>query len=310
MLVLPTTGISRSTTRHNIKLDVLCDWIEANLLFDEKELSFEDVVSYLLEGQIYDNSDMASEMIASAWTELRRRQSWISPREPFTITSRRISRNLTWKRVPAHGFCLLLSLARWYRDWAKQFEEDYLLQGELFEKLISESLSCQFNDWNVFLTGWSRTKTQSLKSIVEDIAAKLGESTGNIGRWSSDRANDAGLDLLMYRPFKDGRVGIPVYLMQCASGSNWTEKLHTPEIEIWGKIIDFAAKPKKAFAMPFALLEREFTRRCVSVDGLLVDRYRILSAANHKKNWMSFELKRKLIEWSNPRIKKLLLLEN
>lgn len=305
MLVLPTIGISRSITKHNIKLDVLCDWIEGNLLFDEGELSFEEVVSHLLEEQIYDNSDMASEIISSAWTELRRRQSWIAHGGPFAITSRIISRNLTWKRVPTHSFCLLLSLARWYRDWANQPEKDYLLQGELFEKLISESLSCQFNDWNVSLTGWSRTKPQKLKGIVEDVAAKLGESTGNIGRWSKDRANDAGLDLLMYRPFEDGRIGIPVYLMQCASGTNWESKRHTPEMKIWGKIIDFASTPKKAFAIPFALLEDDFIRNCNLVDGMLIDRDRILSATLYKKSWLSSELKTNLVDWCKPRVAKL-----
>lgn len=301
MLSLPTTGISRSVTTHNVKLDVLCDWIESNILFDEEELSFVDVVSCLLAGQIYDDSDMASEVVSDAWTELRRRQSWISNSTPFDISSQRITRKSTWRRFPAHSFCLLLSLAKWYRGWASQQRNDYNLQGELFEKLIGESLAQQFKNWEILLTGWSRTTPQSLGTIVEKVASSVGESVGNLTRWTSENANDAELDLLLCRPFNDKRTGIPVYLMQCASGANWTEKLHTPRLELWTKAVDFAVTPKRAFAMPFALLDREFSQKCLLVNGLFIDRYRILA----NNNSFSSELKKGLKNWAAPRIKTL-----
>jgi hypothetical protein len=305
MLALPTRGISRSVHVHKVELDVLCDWIESNLLFEEDELSATDVIDALLEGHIYDDNDMASEIVSSAWTELRLRQSWIGQGSPFSISSSRIERVRIWREVAGHSFCLLLSLAMWYRSWAHQFGSDYTEQGELFEQLTRESLTEQFADWQIRLTGWSRTRTVGLRTIVNDIASRLGESTGKISRWTTEAAKDAELDLLAYRPFVDGRVGIPVYLMQCASGANWEDKLHTPRLEIWKRLIEFTAEPKKAFATPFALLDSEFIRSCNLVNGMLLDRYRILSAANNKRRWLSSKLKARLIGWSEPRIAQL-----
>ncbi len=302
MLALPTTGFSYSANSHNVKLDVLCDWIEANILFDETELSDNDIIDSLIDGQIYADSDFASERVSSAWTELRKRQIWLTGNSPFKIVRGKIIRRLTWRNSIAHTFCLLLSLNKWYSDWAKQFGKDYTTQGMLFEKLTKESLDLQFFDWETVLTGWSRENCNKLKEIVKDVASKLNESVGNIGRWTTDRANDAELDILLYRPFQDRRIGVPVYLMQCASGVNWTKKVRTPDIRIWDRIIEFGAKPRRAFSLPFALLDEEFIVNCAHVNGMLVDRYRILSASKYKKNWVSPQLKKDLCAWCKPRI--------
>ena len=41
MLALPTSGLSQPTgvhpeITHNVRLDILCDWIEGNVLFDNE----------------------------------------------------------------------------------------------------------------------------------------------------------------------------------------------------------------------------------------------------------------------------------
>ena len=310
MLSLPITGISRSIKKHNIDLSIMCDWIEGCVLFGDDDLSQIDIADTLMEEQIYDNHDMCLEMVSNAWSEIKRRQYWIGEESPYSFATSGITRTCEWKKVPAYSFCLLLSLAVLYRDWAKQFGRDYTKQGQFFEELTKESLGCQFKDWKFYLTGWARTRTYSLNKIVKEIADQLGESVGDLSRWTGQNQKDAELDMLCYRPFKDGRVGIPVYLMQCASGSNWDGKLHTPRIELWTKIIDFASKPKKAFATPFAMTDDVFIRKCVLVDGMLIDRYRILAACRGKKKWLSDELSKKLIHWAKPRIRKLPHREN
>src|SRR5205823_3869050 len=100
-----------------------------------------------------------------------------------------------------------------------------------------------------------------------------------------------GLDLLCYRPYDDGRVGVPVFLVQCASGQDWESKLDTPKLKIWAKIVDFASTPKKAFAMPFTLEDWDFTRKCNDNDGMLMDRYRLLAAGRARPNWISSRLR-------------------
>lgn len=306
MLAVPTRGISRSVTEHNVELDVLCDWIEGSILFqDDEELSAPQVVDILIEEEIYASQDFAWERVHDAWNELRRRQDWLDRGSPVEVSARHLRRRFDWREASAHSFCLTLAFAKWYPNWASNFGHNYTEQGELFELLTKESLERLLSGWEIYLTGWSRTHAQQLSDVVRAVANCLGESIGDIGRWTNAKAKDAGLDLVCYRPFPDRRVGVPVYLFQCASGGNWEDKLHAPDIRIWEKIVTFAASPKKAFALPFALLDEGFPRTCATVNGMLMDRYRLLSPAREGPNWVSGDLRRRLVAWMEPRIVQL-----
>lgn len=303
MLTIPTRGISRSINTHNINLDVFCDWIEGSILFVDDVLSSTDIVDALCEDNIYTSQDMAAEMVGNAWSELKRRASCVGTGVSFSITGMRMSRqHASWEDTPAHSFCVLLSLAKWHHDWAKQFGKDFNEQGSIFEELTKLSLENLLSGWNIHLTGWARTRANKLGAVVDEVATQLGETKGKLERWTRPTANEAGLDILCYRPFPDKRGGIPVYLMQCASGGDWEGKLDTPSLNVWEKIIEFTAKPKKAFATPFAFLEDDFRINSNRVDGMLLDRYRLLSVASGEDVWVPRPLKDRIVAWATPRI--------
>jgi hypothetical protein len=140
---------------------------------------------------------------------------------------------------------------------------------------------------------------------VKEIANMLGEATGEVRRWTRDTAKEAGLDLLCFLPFPDRRVGVPVYLTQCASGGDWEGKLNTPNLNIWTKVIIFVSRPKKAFSMPFALDSENFIRHCNVVNGLLLDRHRLLAPGINKRDWVSDKLAGELVAWITPRVDQL-----
>jgi hypothetical protein len=307
MLAKTQRGMARSIKAHNISLDVFCDWLEGNVLFqDDVELSAVDVVDWLVEEEIYDSQDHAWQLVFDALRELRRRQTWLGQGFPIELTPTHLRRvKPTWRETPSHCFCLALAMRKWYPNWAREFGQDFTEQGELFEELTKTSLQKLFPGWEVYSTGWSRTRTRKLRSVVAAVAACLGEAVGDVERWTKPRANEAGLDLLFYRPFPDKRVGVPVYLLQCASGGDWEGKLHTPNLEIWTKIVQFASKPQKAFATPFALDGGDFVQNCNLVNGMLLDRYRLLSPARDDPDWVPVELRNRIIAWLEPRIERL-----
>jgi hypothetical protein len=305
VLQFPTFGFAKSVNADNVDLDVFCDWVEANLLFDEDQLSKSDLIDTLCDENLYEDQDMASVKVDDAWTELRRRQTCLNNLTCFSVRHGRLVRTRPWQDDPGHAFCVLLAFAQWNREWAHKFGKDFNEQGEIFELLTKESMETQFPDWLIHQTGWSRTNPVKLAGVVKDMAQRLGESTGDLSRWAEPNANEAGLDLLCYRPFSDNRVGVPLYLLQCASGLNWKSKLKAPDINDWSKYIMFAATPRKAFATPFAFLDPQFIRYCGSVDGLLLDRYRLLAAVNHKAKWISAGLRKRIIAWAKPRVKAL-----
>ena len=311
MLAIPTSGFSHPTgtlpdIKHNIKLEILCDWIEGSVLFDEEALSTRDIVDILTEEGIYNDQDLAFEIASRAWNELKRRLGWIGNGNPFSFIRQTMRSVCSWEENPAHSFCVLLSMPQCYNNWSTDLHRgDYNEQGRLFELLTKASIENQFSGWEVYQTGWTRTNQVKLSDVVTEIASRLDEQKGDIEPWANPDGNEAGLDLLCYRPFLDNRGGVPVYLMQCASGKNWIDKLDEPNLNLWRKIILFMAMPRKAFAIPFALIDEEFKEKCNLIDGMLLDRYRLLAAANYNKKWVSDCLKNEIIDWVTPRLQTL-----
>ncbi len=311
MLGLPVVGIARSVSEHNVELDILCDWIEGSVLFeDDGELSASQIVDALCESGFYDEQDFAWEMVSDAWRELKRRRDCLGVGWPIGISELELKRLGKWQDFSAHSFCIVLSYAKCYPEWAKEFGSDFTEQGALFEALTKESLKVLFPDWEINSTGWTHAHPSKLGEVVREIAMRLGEPLGEVDLWTSEKAHEAGLDILCYRPFPDGRVGVPVILLQCASGKRWDEKLHTPKLEIWKKLVSFASEPKKGFAMPYSLSDKEFRRSCILVNGMLLDRYRLLSPGRSNRDWISGDLKTALVRWLEPRVVRLPYLED
>ena len=172
--------------------------------------------------------------------------------------------------------------------------------------MTQESLETQFSDWCIRRTNRYRTQPTQLREMVNRIADWLGEDAGDdINAWAGSQGKDMGLDLLCYRPFPDNRSGFPVYLIQCASGQDWTKKVYQPNIELWQKLINFVVRPQNAFAIPFALGDDDFRKQCVLIQGLFLDRCRLLAAVRYREAWESSPLKDQIIKWAMPRVNQL-----
>ena len=301
MLNLPR-GFRRSVNVHNTSHDVFCDWLETTVLLEEEELSQTDVIGFLMEEQIYDNQDFASEFVLPQWTELKRRLSWLGPHSPIKFLDRWMVKDLDWREVPAHSYCLVVSLGPLCKGWTAHFGNDYTEQGRLFELITRSAMEARFSGWQFLHTGWRRDNTSKLPQVVDTLLSAINEQLGNIDDYASDDANEAGVDLVWYLPFLDRRPGAPVYLAQCASGQNWTEKVKEPDLAIWEKIVDFAAVPNKAFSLPFALDDKELRLQSTRGKGLLLDRYRLLAQNRPESEWVPEGLWQSLIEWLEPRV--------
>ncbi|MGO9085939.1 MAG: hypothetical protein ACLQBK_11985 [Candidatus Sulfotelmatobacter sp.] len=301
-----TKGFFRSVAKHNVDLDVLADWIEGCALFgDGAALAGTELVDILLQENIYAKQDFCWERVDDGLRELRRR-SELGSAFSLRVSGRKIERLVHWRDAPVHSFLLLFTLAQRYDHWAEVMPVDYNVQGDLFEEVTKESLGCQFPDWIIHPTGWSKTHPTKLGELVADMTERLGEIQGVVEAWTDAQAKEAGLDLLCYRPFLDEHVGVPLLMLQCASG-NWKEpgKLKTPDLDVWTKIVVFASRPKKAFATPFSFLRQDFRRVVAKVDGVVLDRYRLLIPNKYERDWVSETLQNKLRAWLDQRVGKI-----
>lgn len=306
MLVIPSSGFETSVDKHNVSVQTVCDWIEASIIFAETELSQMDIVDVLLEEMVYVDQDFAWELVDTCWAELQRRAKWAGQSCAYTVEAKRLVKSGDWEDQPAFAFCVVLSLARVYSWWHKAFGADYTEQGELFECLAQHSLEAQLGDWRFHRTGWAKNHTTSLRTLADAVATRLCGQTGDVAVWEGGKAKDLGADILGIRPFRDNRSGFPAYLIQCASGGNWSQKLGTPNLDEWVTLIRVDVPPAKAFAVPFSLDEDEFRRSVISTRGLFIDRNRLLMAESAGENWLPLEIRDRMKEWLQPRVAKLL----
>jgi hypothetical protein len=314
MLSLPTSGFARSVSVDRVSLVELSDWIEASLLFGDDRLGQNEVVDVLCEQGIYVQQDMARGKVSDAWAEIRRRLRCLGMGSSLdfrgTVAKRLVP---TWRDSPAYSFCIILSCASLYSSWSGLESGSYVEQGKLFELLCGQAIERHFPGWRVEPTGWSaETSGNKLPKTAARLAISLRENVGDLSKWTTGDENDAELDLVCFKPFSDNRCGIPAFFFQCASGKNWRGKLHTPRMSFWAKILDFCVHdlPCKGLAIPFALSDHDFFRKANLSQGLLLDRYRLLSVPESSPDWIEGELKKYIISWCEPRVDRLIQLSN
>lgn len=90
--------------------------------------------------------------------------------------------------------------------------------------------------------------------------------------------SDAGVDVVAWWRFKDGRIGFPVLLAQCTVQLTWERKLKDVDPDLWRGWINFGTvPPQKCLVIPFAVDRDEATwpNRTVQA-GVIVDRVRLV----------------------------------
>jgi DNA (cytosine-5)-methyltransferase 1 len=305
MLRIPPTGAAPSVNAHNGRLDVQADWVEASALFSSERILRIDIVDSLIDNNSYRDRDFANAWVVDIFRELSRRFKLLGDNGLLICDGDSVRRKGEWPDRPAYAFCLTLAMLPHYREEVEgACGKSYVDQGLLFEQLSEWSLRSL--QWDVSAVGWSHKASSSVENKVSDLAGAIGEPSlaGGVARWTEPNAKDAGVDLVAWRSFPDGWGGRPICLVQCASGADWVDKLHSPYLGTWEKLIDFSTKPRRGLTMPFAV-DSEVFRRRANADNvmLLMDRHRLLSPSQKSPSLpLSPGLGKKLIAWTKKRV--------
>lgn len=291
-------------TKSNVGTCALADWLEANLLFSDKNISKSDVSDLLIEEEICDDAgqDLAHLIATDGWSEISLRKRWGGTSPVLEIASNRLSFAPDWRDDISRAFFLVLSLQKSYPNWAEE-HRDNSTQGELFEKIVEEICPGLLPGWDVLRAGWSPENTVSISGIVPILCEHLHTSGHpSLDEWTSDAANDGGLDIVCFRRFPDEREATPTYFLQCASGANWRDKIHTPSAITWMKYLDAAVQPSTGIAAPFVISQKDMKRSGLSGQITVFDRIRLLHAVYNEGVEISEKLATDLIAWLEPRI--------
>jgi len=303
MLEIPKKYFSRSVNAINIRTVTLADWLEASLLFDETEIAKSDVVDVLIEEQICDGDaqDLANEIADRGWAEIRLRQSWGGVSSNLSISANRLTFDADWRDDPIRAFLVMLSVLQLYPEWAEA-HRNFSVQGELFERVAEELCPGLLPGWTTVRAGWSPENAVTIDIIVADLCERLNtRGSLRLDEWTSDSANDGGLDLVCYREFADTREATPTYFLQCASGTNWRSKIHTPSAMSWMKYLDAAVQPSTGIVAPFVISSEEIKHAGLSGQIAVFDRIRLLHAAYSNQILLSAGLRQDVITWVDQR---------
>jgi hypothetical protein len=313
MLPLPVKGFSRSVTKNNIDRSIMGDWLEASALFCGETFSINDVVDILVESELVDrvtehetdsDQDLAYGIAEEGWTEIRNRVRHSGVSSAYRMHDKTVEPTAPWQSDPVRSFLIVLSLAPLYPKWAEACRAvgD---QGLLFERVSARACKEIFREWTIYEAGWSAAGPKTVSDIVADMVGTLGvRGNANLGDWAPIHAKDGGLDLICFRAFPDLRECVPWYAIQCASGSNWKEKLHQPSTNKWKTYLDSSFEPTRALMIPFVVDRESMMQRSLDICGPLFDRTRLLSVGQGIQDWMD-DIKTELVDWCAPRIELL-----
>ena len=142
----------------------------------------------------------------------------------------------------------------------------------------------------------------SFRAKIEDLAKKLCEEGGvrEKALKSGRHPKDDGVDIVVYRPFTDGRVGQLIGLGQCKSGHGYGRKELTelqPD-DFFRKWFQCpVSKPTSQSVRLFFLSDRiasdEIMRQNINMGGIVFDRCRVMEYAGE----VDRELKREIANW-------------
>ena len=304
MLQIPQVGFQKSVSKSNVDKNPLADWLEAVVLFDEGSVAKSEVVDVLIEFQICvdEGQDLAHQIASDGWDEIRLRQTWGGIPANFNISTNRLEDATDWTEDLIRSFFLLLSILKIFPDWARE-HQDHVNQGNLFEEVVELISPALLPGWEVLRAGWSPENAKSVPEIIEELRGRIHVSGAlDLEEWYAPAAKDAGLDLVCYREFLDQREAMPIYLLQCASGKNWRQKISTPNANLWQKLLNSAVQPSTAIAAPFVIDTPELKRAALEGQIIVFDRLRMISAATVADISLPDELRSQLIAWMTPRV--------
>jgi hypothetical protein len=245
--------------------------------------------------------DRTEGLVEAAFAELdHRRRSCgnLAGSYPFDFSAD--GNRLTAHEGYAESLYTFLALLSWFgkdagprgSDGEKLFEEVAASASEVY-------LGGPGHRVHSYVFGFPRRVGPSgFAQALDELCRKLGEGRGHhSGRPMLPDQKDGKLDVVAWVDFTDAREGKLIAFGQCATGSNWKQKIsELPSPDLW--CAQWMAEtptvlPIRCFFVPHRVEAQRWIFSC-RFGGILYDRCRIASLASA----IGDTLQRRLVEWS------------
>ena len=252
--------------------DSLADWAEALVLLENKEEFSRAEMMRRLGRERSEGGDVEVGLLLNE-IEARTRRAPMS--YPFTSSGGAIERNIVIDSL-LYEFLLWLS----FPQSPVRREREYRAIDRYFDRLVLKAMKAKFGSRAQgvrFGTPASDGRPTGFPDAIGWLSQLIKLEEGTEPR--NPAKNDAGVDVLVWIPFADGRADFITVLAQCTVREDWEAKA----IEIAGTVgawrgwLDFGRDPLTALAVPFAVSRTHpragEIRRTLN---LLLDRIRLL----------------------------------
>ena len=272
----------------------LADWLEATLLVEKrKHLPRARIRKYVKELLADEDADVTVDVVLQ---EIGRRQRICRGAYPFAEDGSGLVYTSSKAALP-YLFMLAIATSRPYRAEGRQQDTD-----ELFDVLVLDALKRYAGtgcDGVRFGAPASGKRPPNFRDAIGWLAKRMRLPLGT-GR-SRPTAGDGGLDVVVWRRFRDERTGYLVILAQCTVQADWFGKARDLEEDVWRGWIDFGKDPHLVLAIPF-VVPKDFKkwddlRRTVHT---VLDRLRLcellesasITRASETAKWLMDEVRR------------------
>jgi hypothetical protein len=214
---------------------------------------------------------------------------------PYTLSGRvLLSRDAEFAQV--YTFLLLLSV---YGEGAVPT----INGAKIFEDVCAHAAQAYFGNpgelTHSFVFGFPRrVGPKDFSGAVEELCLqKIREGSPHTNFPGISSYKDAGLDIVTWKPFPDGRSSKLIAFGQCATGGNWREKRHELQPADWCRTWFFKTpqvNPIKMFFIPHTVSDRDWAALGYQA-GIIFDRMRI---THYAEKGLPDSLRHEMRQWS------------
>jgi len=241
-----------------------------------------------------DWAGVSAVQVNMALSVMERREKLLGSRYPFKISEIAVQK-IDFDESLIYKSLLFLSRSSTSTPWNSGAIPS--AHTDLFEELSAVALKVMLGEGSKALQfGWPSKdgRPSEFYEAVPWLANQMGVAIG--AGYRPPRRKDGGVDLVAWRPFKDGKNGFPIYLVQCTVQQDFVSKSRDIDLRLWAGWLALDRDPICVLTIPRTVQSNEDWNE-VSANVILLDRIRLCSLIPILDNAMLNEFVSSQVAW-------------
>ncbi|MEV7932574.1 hypothetical protein [Curtobacterium sp. NPDC089185] len=251
----------------------LADWLEASMVvFGMYTVSRSAIARQWSSGQGPDSAELDE-----LFGEVQRRTAMFPDLYPFRVVSESV---VIPEYIPSPIYFMLILLT--FRGRLIKNPSSLASITPAFEALVRDAVLAYIGAGARgvrFGYPSSEGRPKDLPDAVRWVAELMGLRAPHVDELVDKTDNDAGVDVIAWKPLVGGGASFSVWLVQATVQSDFQRKGRDVVLREWGKLIEFGSLPNAALCVPEVVPSDTRARLTISYDvHLFLDRLGMLGA--------------------------------